>query len=78
MSESTEYVIIEPEPGSPRFQKCDLYLVPWENFASVFPVWLEDVPVGCPVQVKLTVVRMTVAERDTFCEEYGFAWGEHY
>jgi hypothetical protein len=70
-----DYVLMERVGlKGPDLNGFDIWLCPWSDWSGVLTAALEDLPSGTPYTVRITVLNMTDAEREAYCEEHDIEW----
>lgn len=67
------YVVVEPQPGSERFRKCDVFVCPWSDLGNMLALYLEE---NEAATLKFTVKEWTEGELEAWCREQDVEWGE--
>lgn len=74
ISEKNIYVLIERIGDGPDINGCDTWLCPWSDWQDFLISPLEEVEIGTPFSVKLTVLEMYDEEFQDYCEENSIEW----
>lgn len=72
-----DYLWLEMKSRHKLCGEYDHFLTTWPGLTPL-ECLLEQVSHGDPVEVKITVLSMTDAELEKFCEEKEIAWGGDY